>query len=70
MTDGFYGNWCFVSGAGEIVHLPEAMDLLVAYYRQLAGEHPTGTTTAPPCSASSACMLRISVEYAGPNVSG
>ena len=41
MNDGFYGNWCFVEGARvEIVHLPEAMDLLVDYYRPVAGEHP------------------------------
>ena len=46
LNDGFYGSWCFVNGSCEIVHLPAAMDGLVAYYRGLAGEHPTGTTTA------------------------
>ena len=29
-----------VEGPVEIVSLPEAMDLLVAYYRSVSGEHP------------------------------
>jgi PPOX class probable F420-dependent enzyme len=38
-TDAFYGDWVQVDGPVEIVHLPEAMVGLVAYYRQVAGEH-------------------------------
>ena len=70
LNDGFYGNWCFVSGACEIVHLPEAMDLLVAYYRELAGEHPDWDDYRAAMEREQRVMLRISVEYAGPNVSG
>ena len=32
-TDRFYGDWVQVEGTAEIVALPEAMDLLVDYYR-------------------------------------
>jgi PPOX class probable F420-dependent enzyme len=39
-TDGFYGGWVQVEGTAEIVERPEAVDLLVDYYRRLAGEHP------------------------------
>src|SRR4051812_23392238 len=39
MNDAFYGEWCVLEGPCEVVHRPEAMDLLVDYYRQLAGEH-------------------------------
>src|SRR4051812_43360354 len=39
-TDRFYGDWVQVEGSAEIVSLPEAMELLVDYYRRLSGEHP------------------------------
>src|ERR1700684_1686319 len=38
--DGFYGDWRQLEGAAELVALPEAMDGLVAYYRDISGEHP------------------------------
>jgi PPOX class probable F420-dependent enzyme len=70
LTDRFFGNWCFVSGTTEIVHLPEAMDLLVAYYREIAGEHPDWDDYRAAMQREQRVILRISVEYAGPNVSG
>ena len=36
----FYGQWVQVDGEVEIVSQPEAMELLVDYYRRLSGEHP------------------------------
>jgi PPOX class probable F420-dependent enzyme len=70
LNDAFYGNWCLVSGTTEVVHLPDAMDLLVAYYRQLAGEHPDWDDYRAAMEREQRVILRISVEYAGPNVSG
>src|SRR5258708_26525072 len=40
LNDQFYGEWCVAEGRGEVVHLPEAMEPLVDYYRSLSGEHP------------------------------
>ena len=70
LNDGFYGAWCFVSGSCEIVHLPEAMDGLIAYYRDLAGEHPDWDDYRDAMQREQRVLLRISVETAGPNVSG
>jgi len=39
-TDGFYGPWVQVEGVAEIVERPEAVELLVDYYRRISGEHP------------------------------
>jgi PPOX class probable F420-dependent enzyme len=50
INDAFYGPWVQIDGTAEVVSLPDAMEGLVAYYRQLSGE----TTTAPPCNTSSA----------------
>jgi PPOX class probable F420-dependent enzyme len=70
MNEGFYGNWCFVNGTCEIIHLPNAMEMLVSYYRQLAGEHPDWDDYRAAMEREQRVILRISVEYAGPNVSG
>src|SRR5512142_2174574 len=40
MNDGFFGSWIQIEGTAEIVHLPEAMQPLVDYYRSVQGEHP------------------------------
>src|SRR5690242_563086 len=34
-TDAFYGEWVQVDGDAEVISLPEAMDLLVEYYRRV-----------------------------------
>lgn len=39
-TDDFFGPWVQVDGTAQVVALPEAMDGLIALYRQVAGEHP------------------------------
>lgn len=39
-VDGFFGPWIQIDGQTEIIVLPEAMDLLMDYYRRAAGEHP------------------------------
>src|SRR4051794_23260448 len=36
INEGFFGEWIQVDGTAEIVHLPEAMELLVDYYRRLS----------------------------------
>jgi len=70
MTDQFYGEWCIAEGPCEIVHLPEAMDLLVDYYRQLSGEHPDWDDYRAAMERDQRVIVRITVERAGPTVSG
>src|SRR5688500_2180591 len=40
LDDAFFGEWVQLDGRVEIVSLPEAMPLLVDYYRRVSGEHP------------------------------
>jgi PPOX class probable F420-dependent enzyme len=70
MNDGFYGDWVQVEGRVEIVSLPEAMDMLVAYYRDLAGEHPDWDEYRAAMEKERRVMLLVEIERAGPNVSG
>src|SRR5947199_339805 len=37
ISAGFFGEWVQVEGNAEIVHLPEAMDGLIDYYRNISG---------------------------------
>jgi PPOX class probable F420-dependent enzyme len=69
-TDVFYGNWVQVEGPVEIVHLPEAMDGLVAYYRQVGGEHPDWEEYRAAMVSDRRVLLRLSVERAGPDRHG
>jgi PPOX class probable F420-dependent enzyme len=70
LSDKFFGSWCMVSGSCEVVHLPDAMDGLVAYYRGVAGEHPDWDEYRAAMDEERRVLLRITVEHAGPNVSG
>ena len=69
-TENFYGNSVQVEGPVEIVSLPEAMEGLVAYYRQLSGEHPNWDEYRSAMEQEHRVLLRMTVERAGPNAAG
>jgi PPOX class probable F420-dependent enzyme len=69
-TDAFYGDWVQVEGTAEIVSLPEAMDLLVDYYRRAAGEHPNWDEYRAAMAEQRRVVIRFAIERAGPRVSG
>jgi PPOX class probable F420-dependent enzyme len=70
MNDGFYGPWVQVDGPAEVVSLPDAMEGLVAYYRQVSGEHPDWDDYRAAMERERRVVVRIRPERAGPNVSG
>ena len=70
LNDGFFGAWVQVEGDAEIVHLPEAMDGLIAYYRRVAGEHPDWDDYRAAMERDRRVLLRITVTRSGPNRSG
>ena len=70
MNDRFFGDWVQVEGPVEIVPLPEAMDGLIAYYRQLSGEHPDWDDYRAAMEREQRVLLRLTIERAGPDVSG
>jgi PPOX class probable F420-dependent enzyme len=70
INDGFFGEWAQVEGTAEIVHLPEAMEGLVDYYRRVAGEHPDWDDYRAAMERERRVLLRITVTRSGPNRSG
>jgi PPOX class probable F420-dependent enzyme len=70
MTDAFFGPWVQIEGRAEVVHLPEAMELLVTYYRDLSGEHPDWEDYRAAMVRDRRVMVRITIDRAGPDVHG
>jgi len=68
--DGFYGRWFQLEGTADIVELPEAMDGLIGYYRDISGEHPDWDDYRAAMERDQRLLLRIAVSKAGPTVSG
>jgi len=69
-TDGFFGPWVQVAGPVEVVRLPEALDLLVDYYRQVSGEHPDWDDYRAAMTRDRRVLIRISPRRAGPDAAG
>ena len=69
-TGSHYGPWVQVEGPVEIVSLPDAMEPLVDYYRRISGEHPDWDEYRRAMVDEKRVLLRVTVDRAGPNVSG
>jgi PPOX class probable F420-dependent enzyme len=70
MNDGFYGEWVQAEGTAEIIRLPEAMDLLVDYYRRVSGEHPDWDDYRQAMRRDRRVIAAITLTRAGPDRSG
>jgi PPOX class probable F420-dependent enzyme len=70
LNDRFYGEWHTVEGNVEIVHLPEAMEPLVDYYRRLSGEHPDWQDYRQAMERERRVLVRITVDRSGPTAQG
>jgi PPOX class probable F420-dependent enzyme len=68
--DEFFGPWIVVEGTATIVSLPDAMDPLIALYRQIGGEHENWDDYRAAMVRDRRVVIRISIERAGPDVSG
>ncbi len=70
LSDGFFGLWVQVDGEVEVVGRPEAVEVLVDYYRRVAGEHPDWDGYRASLEAEHRVALRLTITDAGPDRSG
>jgi PPOX class probable F420-dependent enzyme len=70
VNDSWWGEWLQLDGAATIVSLPEAMELLVDYYRRVAGEHPDWDDYRAAMGREQRVVIQIDLERAGPDRSG
>jgi PPOX class probable F420-dependent enzyme len=70
ISDGFFGEWIQADGTAEIIHLPDALELLVDYYRRISGEHPDWADYRAAMHRDRRVIVRLTIDRAGPDVSG
>ena len=63
-TEGFFGSWAQVEGRIDVIDQPEALELLVALYRSIAGEHPDWDDYREAMVREQRCVLALSIERA------
>lgn len=69
LSDDFW-RWIQIDGTATVVSLPEAMELLVDYYRRVAGEHPDWDDYRRAMQEQRRVLVRIDIERAGPDRQG
>ena len=69
-NDGFFGEWVQAEGNAELIHLPEALPLLEDYYRRISGDHPDWEDYRAAMRRDKRLIVRITIDRAGPDVSG
>ncbi len=70
ISSEIHGPWAQVEGTAEIVDRPEAIDLLVGYYRRISGEHPDWDEYRQAMEDEKRVLVRFAIERAGPTVAG
>jgi PPOX class probable F420-dependent enzyme len=62
MNNGFFGDWVQIDGTAEVVPTAEAIDGLVALYRQIGGEHPDWDDYRAAMVRDRRVLLLISID--------
>lgn len=70
MSDEFFGQWVQIDGDAEVVHQPDALELLVDYYRRVSGEHPDWDDYRDAMRRERRVIIRVAITRAGPNAHG
>ena len=61
-----FWQYLVVDGVAELIHLPEAMPLLVDYYRKASGEHPSWDEYREAMTRDRRVIARISIDHVYP----
>ena len=69
-SDDWNGEHVQVDGRAEVLDLPAAMEPLVDYYRQIAGEHPDWAEYREAMRHQGKCIIRIEIDRWGPVATG
>jgi PPOX class probable F420-dependent enzyme len=70
LSDEFNGAYVQVDGDAEVIGLPEAVELLVDYFRVIAGEHPDWEEYRRAMVDQGKCLIRITPRRWGPVATG
>lgn len=68
--DKWLGRWVQLDCTTTVVSQPDAIDLLVDYYRTLRGEHPDWDEYRQAMVDDERCVVRFDIAKAGPDLQG
>ncbi|MCJ1673370.1 MULTISPECIES: PPOX class F420-dependent oxidoreductase [unclassified Rathayibacter] len=70
LSDDWNDAWIQVDGDAEVLHMPEAEDALVDYYRSISGEHPDWDEYRAAMRLQDKSLLRITPTRWSPIATG
>lgn len=70
LSEDWNGPWVQVDGTAEVLHMPEAEDALVDYFRCIAGEHPDWEEYRAAMRLQNKSLIAITPTRWGPIATG
>ena len=70
LSDDWDGPWVQVNGSAEVLDVPEALDGLVEYFRNIAGEHPDWDEYRQAMLDQGKSLIRVTPTEWGPIATG
>lgn len=70
LSDDFNGAWVQIDGDAEVLHMPEAEDALVDYFRCISGEHSDWDEYRDAMRTQDKSLIRITITRWGPVATG
>jgi len=70
LSDAFGDAWVQIDGEAEVIHMPESVEPLVAYYPCIAGEHPDWDEYRSAMRTQCKSLIRITPQRWGPIATG
>lgn len=70
LSDDWNGAWIQVDGDAEVLHMPEASDGLVEYFRSISGEHPNWDEYRQAMAIQDKSLVRVTPTRWSPIATG
>ncbi len=70
LSDDFGGEWVQVYGTAEVLDLPDSIEPLVEYFRNIAGEHSDWDEYRDAMVKQGKSLIRITIDGWGPVARG
>ncbi|MBM9505810.1 PPOX class F420-dependent oxidoreductase [Actinacidiphila acididurans] len=70
LSDEWNGPWVQVDGTAEVLDVPEAVEPLVEYFRNISGEHPDWAEYREAMLRQGKSLIRVTPERWGPVATG
>jgi len=70
LSEDWNDAWVQVDGTAEVLHLPEALEPLVDYFRSISGEHPDWDEYREAMTRQGKSLVRVTVQSWGPIATG